>query len=284
MQNEVFFGDKGITLTSSDYLHSLASQEKLKYEKILSNLNFVTTKVELIGSDAESKVIKLGYDLKFIDKIKDAVDKCSIYNSFIAWLGEARKALANKQANEIGGYQQWLNDNDLKETAFTPYVSEEQIIDEMSIKERCEWESLIAASAVLGKLITGELKDAHENAHDAILNPGSTSGSGRDTVIYRKTVETPIEDIDNLVSALQQRKREIDKRKNVVSAQIKHTVKLRNIEIDKENDAIRVENSKLFSQFSAWKAEKTEELSKLKIYVPQQFEGIVEYLNGLAKG
>lgn len=307
---EVFFAEKGRTFTSGNHLHTIASQEKLKYESFLKNTNFVDQTVELIGSDAPAQIIKKGYDNDQLLYIKQAISKIAELNSLIAWLAEARKAKENKIEAETLSFTDWraqhgltlksleTYDSFLLNYSIKPYKTEQDLINEFDVKERCEWESLIAEAAVIGKYIheEGILREAREKAHNAITNASSTSGQGRDTVIYKKSVSADINAIDNLYSELQRRWREIDKRQNAIRSQLKKQLIEINNDVDEYNTAVREEasneyrklssevkeyNDKLLAQYNIYLREKNAELAKIQIAIPNKFIDLVNELESL---
>ena len=49
--NEVFFGNHGLTSTSANHLANIAKEKIVSNEAKLKNLNFVTTTVDIVGSE-----------------------------------------------------------------------------------------------------------------------------------------------------------------------------------------------------------------------------------------
>ena len=270
---KVFFSENGgLTLTSCENLHSIAKQEKVKYKTFLENVNFVNEQVALIGSDANAQYTHRGYNQEQLNQIAAAIAKVGKLNSFIAWLSEARKARDEKIANERLTYKKWLEVNGYEVPV---HKTEQDIINEFDVEARREWEELIATQAVIGEyIIDGDLEKAKKKAHDALNNTCSTTGSGRDTVIYTKSLSVDVKEIDSLYASLQRKWRELEKRKNSIRYQIKNEL----LTINNEVDRISTELANKYAQFIR---EKDAELSKIKFVIPNEYKSLMDELNSL---
>lgn len=91
--NEIFFSNHGLTSTSAAHLADLAQELIAGNEAKLKNLNFVTTKVDIVGSTSDSgKTINIGYDESMLAQVRPLLEEIAIMNAFCAWMREAIKA------------------------------------------------------------------------------------------------------------------------------------------------------------------------------------------------
>ena len=86
----VFFGEHGITSTSANHLSNLAKELIVAYESKINNLNFVTTRIDIVGSQSiEGKIIQQGlteknrYYSRSFKRIKQFILKIKGY--FLQW-------------------------------------------------------------------------------------------------------------------------------------------------------------------------------------------------------
>lgn len=305
VHESIFFskeGEKGLNLTSAAHLCALAAQQKEQYNALLESLSFVNEEKALIGTDKYMRTASGCSPSKFA-KITAILNKIAEFNAFISWFSEARKYLeAYKRDFEDLEVQDWAATYGVELPTYPENkptkssVSSDDIIKEMSIKDRQTFLALEARASVLGKFIhlDGPYEAARKRAHKKIASPYSTNGDGRDTLVLKYELSVPIEDIDKKYNELQKEYRAVEQQLNHMKADILKKRNDRNIEIENENQLIELELEKekeiyfskkkeIASQFSAWKIEMSEELSKIKLAIPNALADMVTYLNNLDK-
>lgn len=178
----IFFspeGEKGLNLTSASHLAALAAQQKEQYKAVLESLSFINEERALIGTNAYMRTSS-GCSPEKFKKISAILDKIAELNAFISWFAEARKYL-EKYKDQFDNVQMedWAKANGLEvpqrpqRPSYAPTVCTQDIIDEMSIKDRQVYLALEAKASVLGKFIhpDGSFESAREKAHKKLASP-----------------------------------------------------------------------------------------------------------------
>lgn len=304
MIDSVFFakeGEKGLNETSASHLCALASQVKAKAEQELQNICFVNTTITVVGSAIEVPS-SIGITKEKLDEIEKDLDLVAKMDSFISWFAEARKALENykKQRRRLG-MTDWALENGIElpvvpnsEAPTVSSVSFEEVLATLSIKDRQDYLALEAKSAVYGKFIhpNNPMEKARGDMHKYVVQPYTTSGNGRDTIITHRTPSVESKVVDDLFVHLQKNYRQTEQSLNHLKSIIRKEQDRINFEADNKRLALQKEYDILFSeykskveslsfQFNSWKTEEEARLSKIKFAIPEKLSGIVDYLNNL---
>ena len=285
----IYLSEKGITSTSANFLANLAKEVIRDLEKKLKKLKLYDTHVELINGEKKT-LQKLNVDL---DMLEPMLNKISSMYAFCAWVREAikaKEALVEKVNNyNIFSYGRDYDVEIPKRPNDPKEVTVQDIIDEMSIKERNRYLTIETFAATFGKYIhpDGEIASAREDFQEKVAEPTTIYGSGRDMVIYTYDSTNTIDDVENTFIALQAKQREYEKQLNALKFKIKE-------EVNKRNSQLRTEFQNAYTDFrSQWailtsQAEKEkirlqEEISKLKICIPDALQETYEFLETLVK-
>lgn len=307
MIESVFFakeGEKGLNETSAAHICALAAQTKTEAESRLSNLSFLDTTVNIIGSNARELPVSLGLRDQDLDEIKGSIMLCADMNAVISWFSEARKYLeAEKSSVRASSLSDYLKEiGEEKPTApineankFEDYTLDDAI-SELSIKDRQQYLYLEAKASTLGQLLHphGDLKEAMKEYYTKLYKPYTVEGDGRDIVAYKNTPTVSKETLKEFHDKLQVEYRKNEQSLNHMKADLRKKVELKNKEIfDKKylaslaydgelklyNNAVTEMNTK----YRQWQREKLAELSKVKFAIPIALEKSITYLNGLGK-
>lgn len=291
--NEVFFGNHGLTSTSANHLANIAKEKIVSNEAKLKNLNFVTTTVDIVGSPADSgKTISRGYQEKELAEVRTLLSEIADMNAFCAWIREAIKAKEAeiKDVTERD-FDDWLKENGLRLvrpiTGVKP--TEDDIMEDMNIRERFEYLQLEATAATIGKYIhpDGVFSIAREELHNRIMKPYSTEGTGKETLIYSYTPSIDQQKVDDLFFGLQKWHRTNEQHLNRIKYDIKRKLDKKSIvqKNQEENalEAYRVEYQEYRSKFKAWQIKESERLSLMKIVIPDDLQAIYETICSLEK-
>lgn len=281
---EGFFGDSGLTATSANHIANLL---KLRYERIeneLNSLNFVTERMRVVGMDKDAIMKKaLLFDA---DGIKARLEEVAQCKGFIAFLREAIKE-KKRLTEEIEDYTT-LEYQTLMANQPRPQhpVSEEDIVNAMSVGDRVRYLATEARAATFGKFIHpgGTLATARKAAFEAFQEPTKVAMAGRDTVfVYRESAVSP-GDIDALISELQAEHRKSEAELNGLNHEIDQTrVRDAQAKMDKfrsDKESWDKETSKLKSVIDQARVDRRKVIEELKIVIPNKYRDLYETING----
>ena len=292
--NEIFFSNHGLTSTSASHLADLAQELIAGNEAKLKNLNFVTTKVDIVGSTADSgKTINMGYDETMLAQVRPLLEEIAIMNAFCAWMREAVKAKEYelKQVNNRS-FEEWCKDKGIEVPATPQYPEEikaDEIIAQLNIKERYLYFYWEATAATIGKYIHpgGQFANAREELQGKIMKPYNTSGNGKDTLIYSHTPSIDPQKVEDTFFELQkwhrQNERELNKIKFAIKKEVEKKALERNQLYRQELEDYTQKRQTLFAQYKQWQSQERERIANLKIVVPEALQAIYDKLNDLEK-
>lgn len=301
--NSVFFakeGEKGLTETSASHLCALASQIKAHYESVLKNVSFVDSFIDVVGSDANPKQTNTG--MKSIDEIDLAIKEIGRMNAFISWFAEARELL-EKIRRIVNGttIQSWMKVQGIEYPEEPLLKSHEvrssilnDIIDELSVKDRQMYLALEAKASVYGKFIHPDqpMDKARNRMHEIVSKPYVSDGHGRDTIIYHHVPSIDTELVDAEFNKLQAEYRKIEQQLNHMKSDLRKKLDIRNTEENNERN-IRLQKYKeehaafdnkireLTLQYNQWMLDENARISKIKFVIPDNLKETYTYLESL---
>ena len=299
----VFFakeGEKGLNETSASHLCALASQVKAHCESVLRNVSFVNSYIDVIGSDASPKQINIG--MMRIDDIDIAIKEISRMNAFISWFAEARELLEKirKKVDETTIYS-WMEASGIEKPEKPELTSDEvesstlnDIINELSIKDRQMYLALEAKASVYGKFIHPDqpMDKARNRMHEIISKPYVSDGRGRDTIIYHHVPSIDTEIVDAEFNKLQAEYRKIEQQLNHMKSDLRKKLNIRNTEENNERN-LRLQKYKeeraaydnkmreLTLQYNQWVLDENAKISKIKFIIPENLKETYTYLESL---
>lgn len=291
MESTYLTTGKGLTSTSAQHLCNVAKESIRQQESKLNNLSFLDCSVELISS-SDKKQTQFGTtDLLFIPVYLNEI--AGMY-AFCAWMREAikfKEDLLSKARNiNYSEYAEKFNITIPEHPGAEKSVTEQDIINEMNVKERNTYLELEAKASTLGKYIhpDGEVSHARQMLLKRISEPCVVKGDGRDTVVYTYTPSVESEDVETLYLELQNKHREVNKQLNAMKYKIKEEVNNRNAKLSREYlkklDEYSAAISKLRTEATQYSLKEIERISALKIIVPEKLQHTFEYLENLGKG
>ena len=301
--NSVFFakeGEKGLNETSASHLCALASQIKAHYESVLKNVSFVDSFIDVVGSDANPKQTNTG--MKSIDEIDLAIKEIGRMNAFISWFAEARELL-EKIRRIVNGttIQTWMKVQEIENPEEPLLKSNEvrsstlnDIIDELSVKDRQMYLALEAKASVYGKFIHPDqpMDKARNRMHEIVSKPYVSDGRGRDTIIYHHVPSIDTELVDAEFNKLQAEYRKIEQQLNHMKSDLHKKLDIRNTEENNERN-IRLQKYKeehaaydnkmreLTLQYNQWMLDENARISKIKFVIPDNLKETYTYLESL---
>lgn len=301
--NSVFFakeGEKGLNETSASHLCALASQIKAHYESVLKNVSFVDSFIDVVGSDANPKQTNTG--MKSIDEINLAIKEIGRMNAFISWFAEARELL-EKIRRIVNGttIQTWMKVQGIENPEEPLLKSNEvrsstlnDIIDELSVKDRQTYLTLEAKASVYGKFIHPDqpMDKARNRMHEIVSKPYVSDGHGRDTIIYHHVPSIDTELVDAEFNKLQAEYRKIEQQLNHMKSDLRKKLDIRNTEENNERNiclqkykeehaAFDNKIRELTLQYNQWMLDENARISKIKFVIPDNLKETYTYLESL---
>jgi hypothetical protein len=213
-------------------------------------------------------------------------------NAFCAWIREAIKAKEAeiKDVTERG-FDDWLQENgfSLERPVLADKSTEDDIMEELNIRERNEYLQLVATAATIGKYIhpDGVYSRAREELHNRTMKPYSTEGTGKETLIYSYVPSIDQQKVDDLFFELQKWHRTNEQQLNRIKYEIKRKLGKKAIEqsrkYESECEAYHVKYQEYHSQFKTWQVEESARISLLKIVIPEDLQVIYDTICSLEK-
>lgn len=272
-----YFGENGLTATSAN---NIANRLKHLYEATeseLNSVNFVDTYFGLIGTpegnfslakSANSACTVAEYTMKL-----NLITECK---SFIAFLREAIKA-KDALAKEVDDY---ISEElcKLQRPILENGINEEDVLADMSVKEREHYLSLETKAAVYGKFIHpgNPLDKAIKGIEKAIADPRTIDYNGTNTIIkvYKPTVGVGTANM--VYNALQNEHRkaeaELNGIKHMIEEKIKEDAQKKTEKWKNEVQAYESERQRLTAIDAEVRDARRKEIQALKIVIPKQFE------------
>ena len=299
----VFFakeGEKGLNETSASHLCALASQVKARYESVLKNVGFIDSFIDVVGSDASPKQTNIG--MKSVEEIDEAIEEIGKMNAFISWFAEARELL-EKIRKKVDGttVYSWMAALGIEKPEKPELTSDEvenstlnDIINELSIKDRQMYLALEAKASVYGKFIHPDqpMDKARNRMHEVVSKPYVSEGRGRDTIIYHHVPSIDTELVDEEFNKLQSEYRKIEQQLNHMKADLRKKLNIRNTEENNERN-LRLRKYKeeraiydnkmreLTLRFNQWVLDENAKISKIKFIIPDNLKETYTYLESL---
>lgn len=301
--NSPFFakeGEKGLNETSAAHLCSLASQIVEKDEADIQNINFLNTYIQIIGSGVRQQC-GIGTTSEEINKVSEKLNQIARMNAFISWYAEARKELEDTKKIvdycNLETYVQFMGLSmpeapEQKSAGELPTL--EDVIKDMSIKDRQTYLALEAKAAVLGKAIhpNRSIAVARKRMFEKLSTPFNADLNGRDTIIKEYQASVPVEEVENLYNSLEKEYRGIQQALNHMKSDLRkqldalkrahHSKEMEYLEeYQAECEKYQIAKKKLREEFTRWQEERATQLSKVKFAIPLALEPVVKELNNL---
>lgn len=271
-----YFGENGLTSTHAD---TIANRVKHLYEAIeseLNNVNFVGTIFGLIGTaetdySVETEGRKSCTAEEFVSKL-ETVAECK---SFIAFLREAIKA-KDELSEEVQYYVGEELANLKRPVPETP-ITAEDVIKEMSVKDREHYLSLETHAAVYGKFIHpgSPFDKAIKGIEKAIANPRNVEYNGTNTIIKVHIPTVSVDAANTVYNVLQNMHRNVESELNGIKHMIEERVKADTAEKNEkwmsDLKAYEVQRDILLKKDEEVRNARRKEIQALRIVVPKQF-------------
>ena len=285
MFNNVYYGEKGLTSTSANFIANKSKEIFEGIEKELDEFTFVNVTYKVAG--AEPILVEAGKSLDWLKTKIDELDKIGKLKALNAWLREAVKQKDDAQ-EELRNKDmiRWLCEKEerIMERPRLNAVTEDMIINQMTVGERQKYLELEAQAANIGKIIhrDGSFNKARKIVKNQMGKQDVTGVGTPSLTVSMYSSSVPVEEIDKLFMQLQDKFRKIQAELNG----IKHAIKEKET---KENDRLLSEYQTQQNEYDAWFKMKNAEFSQfknnemqriadLKIIIPDNLKDIYEYV------
>lgn len=282
-KDEIFFGDNGLTSTSANFVANLAKEMYTGIETELDHLHFYLTTVGLI-SGGQDRIIENG--VSSLNDIEQKLKDIAQLKSLIAWLREAISA-RDRLIAEIKSSVFGIEIIPMPEREHL--LTADDVIGEMSIKERNRYYQLETFCSTIGKFIhrDGTFNKERSKLHDIVVAPCSTSGEGSNMVVYTYAPTVSPEEVDNKFAYLQQLYRENQAQLNSIKHQIE-TVVLKDTTEKNERykvayDEYRRNDIARSLEIQNKRTAEIQRISNLKIIIPDSLKQIFEKVQNYGK-
>lgn len=285
-KDKIFFGESGLTQTSANFVANLAKELYSGTESVLNNMVFYSTTIQLIGSNEKSMVRE---GLHSIAEVPEAMEMIARLKSLISWMREAIKAkerlIKEAQNSTYSDYDIEIPEEPNREE----YITSDDVVAGMSIKERNRYYYLEAFCATIGEYIhpNGVYAVQRDELKKVISEPNKVAANGRDTLIYNRAPSLNPEEVENTFMQLQQTYREYQAELNSIKYQIQDTVNKdtakKNIEYSQKMSDYRTQMSLAEALLVEKRKEAVDKASSLKIIIPDSLKGIYERVQALGK-
>lgn len=284
--------ERGITSTAATHLSELATEIIAGCKAKLEAASFVNGFVDIVGSaNDKGKQVEIGYATHQLAEFNALVTRVAEMHSFCAWMREAVKT-KERMMEEVSNVtlNDWAEHENITINNMPPRdpeLTEQDIIKALSVAERCEYYSLEAKAAAFGKFIHPDepFSVARRRLQEILSKPISTQGEGSSLLIYRYEGSVDEQDVEKVYLQLQSEHRDAEKRLNQIKTSIKKKLNLAKAaqteEYKNKIDAYMTESKKINADFCSWQRREIENISSLKIIVPNELQSTFDYLSSL---
>ena len=280
-----FTTEKGITSTSANFVCNIAKEYLDALHQKFNNLKFYSEKLKTLNSNS---ITELSFGVNNLSEIEDDIAEIAIINSLVTYLRKAIKE-KDKIMNNISDFVKWKYP-DFKapeKPEYYEYLIDADIMKEMSLKEIVEYSILESHAAHYGKMVHPKtpLSLARDQYNKIINNPNILKSTEHESlIVYREPSVNSI-DLENSFMNLLNKQRDFEKRLNSIKFKIEEEVHKRNQELISKNKLLLEEYNMRLNEYNQLLAEKHQnernEISKLKIIIPEEFKTTFNFLNSL---
>lgn len=263
-KDEIFFGESGLTTTSSNHVANLCKEAYKALEQLLLAVTFYTTKVKLLGT-AQGDILKEGQPSAFLEKIEGRLMRIAKLKSLIAWLREAIKAkdrlIAEAKAMSDSTIAAAMDLELPERPEELDRITEDDVIASWSIKKRNRYYYLDTICATIGQYIhpSGAFQSARESLIKVLSEPNELLGNGRDTIIKTFEPTVKLAEVETTMFTLQNKYREVQAELN----SLKHEIEI----VLQEDERTKLAQEQ--SEYSEYRAKMLEAQAKIKVFREQ---------------
>lgn len=292
-QDYIFLGEEGLTSTSANHIANVAKEFYQTVESELDGVKLINKAVSTL-TDSNVKVLSRGNDSAFIESMESKLQQVVEAKALIAWLREAIKAkerlLQEVKDLRIDEFCKLQNiDFEHVSIARPTYMSEDEYLATLSIKDRNRLLELQTQCAVIGKYIhiDGKFNKARKDLKSKLQEPNHMIGSDKDAIIYTYTPSVTSKEADDVFFKLQAKHRAYQAELNGMLHTMQEVLDKDKFEKNAEySRKINESNAKLNSiqaQMKEFQDLEVARISQLKIVIPNDLKEIFNALNKIGK-
>lgn len=290
----IFFSadGKGLTSTSANHVANMAKEMIRSLTSELEELRFYSTDVALIGDSNTSRLVN-GVNDETVKAVVEKLFRIAKAKSLIAWLREGIKAkealIEETQDLTLEEFAKKEGIELEKEPNPEPYMTDDDYIATLSLKDRCHYYEIETLASTLGKEIHpgGSFAEARDSLLKKLERPHSVSGEGRDTLIYSYDVSVDTETVEEVFFKLQKLYREaqadVNARKHECHKVVTDTNIARHAEyvakLSEWTDRRKLLESKRIEHIKR----RVKQLEDMRISIPESLQSIYEEVSRLGK-
>ena len=290
-QDEIFFGEQGLSSTSADFIANLAKEMLRKDESKIAGLSFVCEEISTLANPVKEEV-SVGMEEADVKDIPATMERIMRLKSLIAWLREAIKAKDRllKEVEKMNIYcDKWMETGWDTEDAEMEEMSKEEYLDTLSASDRKQMYKLQTKVAVLRKILhkDGAFEKARTRLSYIMKKPRDLEKMGINNIVhyYEPSVDSAI--VDEIYIKLSTEYREAQAELNGYLHAMDATLQQNKVEVTEKNRANRElakRKEKLqYAKLDEWKSLETKRISKLKIIIPNSMKDIYEEVQRVGK-
>lgn len=293
-QNEIYFGEQGLTTTSAEFVANMAKEMLKKDESWLEGISFVCEEFCLVNNPQRTELC-VGMEEEEVRSVSEVMERMVKLKSLIAWLKEAIKAKkammdeVNDMTNEDFWTQILGKEEPLQFPKSLEPMTKEEYISTMSVAERCKMSALQTKAAAIGKLIhkNGHFAAARERLFNLKSKPREIISKGVNNLVYYYEPSVSIEVVDDVFFKLNKEYREAQAQLNAIIYEIEAAVKKSEIETAQKNSAALekyYEDCEMRRvKKEEWCLQEHKRISDLKIIIPNALKPIYDEVQKVGK-
>ncbi|MCQ2234065.1 MAG: hypothetical protein MJZ24_04905 [Paludibacteraceae bacterium] len=330
----VFFGTEGTCLTSTSAQHiANMAKELVKCNlRELEGMHFVEKQVTALGAD-KGNVLQKGTSKEELDSVKKKLVEIGEANSLIAWLREGIKAkndylnlienMGKEEYCQLKGVDpesvkfdipdeyEFLEENGFDYEPIYPErqtCDENQTVAEWSEEDRIKYFSLKDEYEAINMAID-RINDMMEELSNALDEPVNVSGDGDKALLYKKSPNIKLKDINDTLEYLTSKRQNINEGLHNFAARIKADISKKQQELNEAYEQeirqyreyanayhettvkfreaivpeIRNKEQIFMNELEHFRKLKSKEVGNLKIVIPNSLKEIFDKVSTLGK-
>ena len=284
MKKDGILGKDGLTITSANHLANIAKEMYEAIENRLESLKLYS-KDFLLAVNGNTYRVENESEHVELATMLDDVKRIGALKSLIAYLREgikAKDALGRDKA-----FEEHIEElieagrEDLRQVEAGRDVTLEDELAKLSPEQRARYYALEARCAALGSFIhpDGAFAKARKTFFEHMKNPTTVNGRGQDAEIFTFSSGFTTEEVDGAFFAMQKEYRNLQAEFNGMKAEIEQRVR----------DANKAMASETVEAMDRWMSARrlervryNDEVSALKVVIPQNLREIYEEVNAVA--
>lgn len=289
----VFLSEDGrLTSSSAAHLRNMAAS---KAESLLSQMrlmHFTNKFVQLIGDKASSQT-QVGLSEEQVEAVPEQLYQVIRLQAFEAWMNEgiAAKRRLYEEIKQLT-WDEFAEMKGIERPEMPkkePYMTEDDYLTTVSIKDRNRYFMLQTEAAAIGKLIHkgGAFDAAMKELQETLVTPTKELLNGRDSILHNYSPSVNPEVVDAVYFKLQNKHREAQAELNGMKDLMEKAIDKDSLQKDADYQNKLTEYNSKEKEFSVafdiYRKEEEARIAKLKIVIPDHLLDTYKELSALGK-